>query len=277
MTLLEKYLGEKKMRGEKILSLYLTAGFPTLAATLQLFETMADAGADLFELGMPFSDPLADGPVLQNASRIALRNGITISGAFEMLHELNRRCNIPTLLMGYANPFLQFGWEKLLDGLEQAGASGLIVPDLPPEESAPLSDLLSQRGLDQIHLASPNTPRERLQKIEALGGAFIYAVSVTGVTGTREKLPQETQLFLRRLRTTTRRLILVGFGISNAETVRSLAPYCDGVTVGSALIQCIDKSPDLKTARENIRLLTKQLKCSLTEDNHECRKLAQES
>ena len=265
MTILEKYIGDKRAKGEKLLSVYLTAGFPTIETTLPMLETIAEAGADLIELGIPFSDPLADGPVIQNASRTALQNGITLSRALEMLHSLSQRCHVPSLLMGYANPFFQFGWEKLLDHVREAGASGLIVPDLPPEESTPLTDLLSQRELELIHLAAPNTLPERLKHIDNLGGAFIYAVSLTGVTGVRDKLPAETQIFLQRLRQTTQRPILAGFGISNPETARLLAPSCDGVIVGSAIIQCIDKSPDLKTAREKTRQFIKELKLSLRE------------
>ncbi len=260
MSSLRNFIEKKRNKGEKLLSIYLTAGFPTETATLQLLEMIAKAGADFIELGVPFSDPLADGPTIQNASQVALKNGMTLPKTLHLMKKFTEKNSTPVLLMGYANPFMHFGWKKLIAQAEQCGASGFIIPDLPPEESEQLCQMAKARGLDLIFLIAPNTPKERLALIERQTTAFIYAVSLTGVTGARDSLPDETKIFLQNLRESTDHPVLVGFGISNAATARSVAPYCDGVIVGSAVIREIAKNPDPQAARDAVGRLVKQIK-----------------
>jgi tryptophan synthase alpha chain len=154
--------------------------------------------------------------------------------------------------MGYANPFLQFGWKKLFTEAKTAGASGFIIPDLPPEESGEIQRTMKKNGLDLVFLVSPNTPEERIARINALSTAFIYAVSLTGVTGARDTLPEETTLFLRGLRRQIEHPLLVGFGISNAQTATQMCRHGDGVIIGSAVINRIAEAPDLQSARQNV-------------------------
>lgn len=263
MSELRNYLENKIARGEKILSVYLTAGFPEPAATLPLLETLVEAGVDLIELGIPFSDPLADGPTIQAASQQALAAGTTLAMVLEMLRKFRENHSVPVLLMGYANPFMQFGWEKLVEQAKSAGANGFIIPDLPPGESGDILSEMNRAGLDNIFLVSPNTPPERLRRIDSLSTAFIYAVSVTGVTGARETLPQQTADFLQNLRKQTDLPLLVGFGISNAKTAAEISRYGDGVIIGSAVINQIAQNPDLQSAREAVFDFVREIKTAL--------------
>jgi len=264
MSELRSYLENKIARGEKILSVYLTAGFPEPAATLPLLETLVEVGVDLIELGVPFSDPLADGPTIQAASQQALAAGTNMAMALEMLRKFRENYSVPVLLMGYANPFMQFGWEKLVQEAKSAGANGFIIPDLPPEESGDILAEMNRAGLDNIFLVSPNTPPERLRRIDSLTTAFIYAVSVTGVTGARETLPQQTADFLQSLRKRTRYPLLVGFGISNAKTAAEMSRYGDGVIIGSAVINRIAQSADLQSAQAAVFDFVREIKAALS-------------
>jgi tryptophan synthase alpha chain len=263
LSYLKSYLDDKIKNGEKILSIYLTAGFPTVDATLPLLETITSAGADIIEIGVPFSDPLADGPTIQQASQVALRNNISLPKIFEIISDLKIKHDIPVLLMGYCNPFLQFGWERLARSAEDSQISGFIIPDLPPEESGAVKPIFQQKEIDLIYLAAPNTPPERLRQIEQLSNSFIYAVSLTGVTGTRDKLPDQTKDFLIRLRQISKKNILVGFGVSNSATAQNLVHYCDGVIIGSAIIKLIQNSPEPADAKKRIFDFIKKVKGSL--------------
>lgn len=263
MTEFRKYIDEKLQCRKKILSIYLTAGYPDLTATVPLLETIVDAGADLIELGIPFSDPLADGPTIQESSQQALAAGTTLTRAYEMLREFKKKKDLPVLLMGYANPFMQFGWQQVIEQAKSAGATGFIIPDLPPEESQDLRQQVSSAGLDLIFLVSPNTPSERIKFINEQTTGFIYAVSVIGVTGERDQLPPETTQFLTRLRQQTTHPVLVGFGVSNPQIARNLCQLSDGVIIGSAVIRRIAANPDLSTAREAVFEFVHQIKTAL--------------
>ncbi len=263
MSLLGGYLSGKKSNNQKLLSIYLTAGFPAPEATLPLLETIAAAGADFIELGIPFSDPLADGPTIQEASQIALKNGITLPQILKTLKEFKHNHDTPVLLMGYTNPFWQYGWEKLATDAKQAGASGFIIPDLPPEECHDIRKTLAAEELDLVFLATPNTPTQRLKRINDLTNAFIYAVSITGVTGARERLPEETKHFLKHLRQFSGYPVLVGFGISGPETAKTMSQFCDGVIIGSAIINCISRHHELNAAREAVYQFVKSVKQAL--------------
>ena len=265
MTRLADFVRTKIESGEKLLSVFVTAGFPDRKATLPLLGTLAEAGADLLELGVPFSDPLADGPTIQMASHHALQAGITLPAALDMVSTFCSRSEVPVLLMGYANPFMQFGWERLAAEAEEAGAAGLIIPDLPPEESGEMEPLFARHGLSLIHLISPNTRPERMAFIDRKSEAFIYAVSVTGVTGARKALPVSTLEYVQRLKQQVRHPVLVGFGVSGPETARQLCRYADGVIIGSAVIQMIRESRTTEEACDRVYAFVRKIKQAISE------------
>ncbi|MGH1365639.1 MAG: tryptophan synthase subunit alpha [Calditrichia bacterium] len=257
---LSQYLMEKRAANRKIVSIYLTAGYPNLDATLPLLSSLVKGGAELIELGVPFSDPLADGPTIQAASQQALEAGITLEKTLDLLREFRKESDVPVILMGYANPFYRYGWEKLCADTVEAGASGFIIPDLPPEESELLDQEALKNGLDLIYLVSPNTPEARVNNVLKNSRGFIYAVSLTGVTGARQSLPEETGIFLKRLKRMTDLPVLIGFGISNTETAKAMAEYGDGVIIGSAVINTIRDSKDLPTACSNVESFVRSIR-----------------
>lgn len=239
---LQNYLLNRREKQHKLLSLFLTAGFPQLDATLPLLKLLDEAGADLIELGIPFSDPLADGPTIQRTSQIALQNGVTLKKVLAMAAAVKSNLRAPLILMGYYNPILQFGPEAFAQAAAKAGVQGLIIPDLPPEESLRLREIAGHLGMSLIYLVSPNTSPERLQLIDRLTTSFIYAVSITGVTGARANVADSAREFLQNLRSQVHHPILVGFGVSNAAEARVLSDFCDGVIVGSALLTQIEQN-----------------------------------
>jgi len=265
---LEKYLAEK--RASKLLSLFLTAGYPNLRATVPLAQLVADAGADLIELGIPFSDPLADGPTIQEASAVALENGVTVPLVLEMAGEMRARLDIPVLLMGYFNPILQFGVERFIAAAQQAGVAGVIIPDLPVEESMPLRETAAACGISIVDLVSPNTPPHRLVVIDRFCSSFVYATSVIGVTGARQNVGDLAARFVAGLRQHLRHPILVGFGVSSADDARKISRHADGVIVGSALLQRIKRSFAKPDGNQEIARFVQELKAGLQEkrDGH---------
>ena len=242
---LSAFISERLTSGRKLLAPYLCAGFPDPSATLPLLEALADAGADFIELGVPFSDPLADGPVLQAASLCALRAGMNLETTFQIADEFRkRRPEVPLVLMGYVNPILAMGRERFAVRAHQAGIAGLLIPDLPPEQGK----LLQAPGLPLlIPFAAPNTPESRLESLGRLPAPFLYAVSVLGVTGARAELGTDVFRFLERAKRCSGLPVLAGFGISRPEQVAGLARACDGVILGSALAKALEgaKSADL--------------------------------
>jgi len=232
-------LAELRNRGDKGLIAYLTAGDPDLVSTVTLALQLAEAGADLIELGVPFSDPLADGPVIQEASRRALESGATVRGVLEAARGIRRNSNIPLILMTYYNPVYQFGLETFAQAAVSAGVDGLIVPDLPLEECAPLLEAGDGAGLDLIPLVAPTTTDKRLAGIAAAARGFIYCVSVTGVTGFREEIQTDMAKFTNRVREATSLPLAVGFGISGPAGAARMAAHCDAVVVGSAFVKIV--------------------------------------
>ncbi len=223
---------------------YLTVGFPQPDSTLALVPALEAAGADLFELGIPFSDPLADGATIQRANEQALANGVTLSGCLETVAALRARgVQAPLLLMGYYNPLLRYGLKRVCADLAAVGGDGWIVPDVPPEEITELHQAAVPHGLDVIMFATPTTPDERLAAIARLASGFVYCVSLTGVTGARQDLAHGLADFLGRVRRATALPLAVGFGISTAEHVQQVAAVADGAIVGSALIDRIARVP----------------------------------
>jgi tryptophan synthase alpha chain len=232
-------------RGERPLVVpYLTAGWPEAAETVDLLLALERGGADAVELGLPFSDPLADGPVIQGTSQRALEAGITHRRSLELAASFRRRSELPLVLMGYLNPILAYGPERFFADAAAAGVDGLIVPDLPPEEAEPFHAPALAQGLSWIFLAAPTSTEERLRRIDALSTHLSYCVSVTGVTGGRQDLGAGLGAYLERARQVMTKPFVVGFGISRADQVRAVSPPAAGVVVGSALLKALAEAPD---------------------------------
>jgi len=234
---------------------YITVGYPTVETTLKVVPLFASIGCDVIELGIPFSDPLADGATIQRASYEALRQGITTKVCFEVAQELRRRVNIPLVFMTYYNPVLKFGLERFCSKCAEVGIDGLIIPDLPPEEGEELEKSTRKHGLDLIYLLSPASTEERIKLVVSRSSGFIYLVSLTGVTGARDKLPEELENFVARVRERTEKPLCVGFGVSTPEQARRIAKIADGVIVGSRIIQLLDEDKSLKNACSFIKSL----------------------
>jgi tryptophan synthase alpha chain len=247
----------------KIMSLFLTAGYPDLKSTADLILGMEENGAELIELGMPFSDPLADGPTIQFSSTKAIENGITMAGIFEIVQQVRKKSDIPIILMGYLNLILQFGVQRFCQEANISGVDGLIVPDLPPEESSLIEESARKNDLAFVYLVAPNTSDERMQLIDSKSGGFIYCVSVTGVTGAREgdEVSQSVNQFIDRVqRNITRNPVMIGFGIKSHGDAKKIAARANGFIVGSALIDTIREYYPSKGWKEKVFEFVKQLK-----------------
>jgi tryptophan synthase alpha chain len=218
---------------------YVTAGDPDLPRTERIIRALDRAGADVLEVGVPFSDPLADGPVIQRATERALASGTTLAGVLDLVGRLRFDVAAPIVLFSYANPIFRLGAEAFADRAAAAGVNGVLVLDLPIEEAGEFRDLLSQRGIDTILLLSPTTSDERLRKAAALGSGFLYAISRLGVTGVRDTVADGAEEMVRRIRTVSDLPIALGFGISKPEHVRTVTQWADAAVVGSALVSVI--------------------------------------
>jgi len=238
MNQIQKLFSEPK---EKLIP-FLTAGYPELESTVDLVCAAADAGADMIEIGIPFSDPQADGPVIQASSQQALDNGMNLNKIFEQVTEIRKRTDVPLALMGYYNPILKMGHETFLDHCVLSGVDGLILPDLPLEEAEPFCELAKVNGVSPILLVAPNTPNERIRKISDLAGDLIYAVSILGITGNDLASKDALAEYLNRVRKNSVTPFVVGFGISTREDVVWFNKYSDGAVVGSAIIKKINGS-----------------------------------
>ncbi len=234
---LEKTFSRLKAEVRKALIPFLVSGDPDLEVTRRLVLGAVDCGADVVELGIPFSDALADGPVIQGASRRALASGTNPAGVFNLAGELRQETEVPLVLLTYCNQLFQMGEELFLEKMKEGGVDGLIVPDLPLEESAFLRHAAAERKLSYINMVALSTDEERCRKISRAGTGFLYCVSVAGVTGARREIPREALARLKKLRSITSLPLALGFGISNREQVKAAAPFADGVIVGSALIK----------------------------------------
>lgn len=218
---------------------YITAGDPSLAASREIALALAGAGADIIELGVPFSDPVADGPVIQRASERALRQGVTAQDVLALAADIRRQSPVGLLLFGYANPFLRLGWERLAAGAAAAGVEGVLVTDLIPEEAGAYRQALLAHGVEPVFLAAPTSPDARLAAIAAASRGFVYAVSRTGVTGAREHVPPGARELVARVRRHTGLPVALGFGLSTAAQVAEAATFADGAVVGTALVAAI--------------------------------------
>jgi len=235
-------LFKEREDNEKVMSLFITAGYPDLESTPELILGLEQNGADMIELGMPFSDPLADGPTIQYSSEVAIENGITINKIFDMVQKVREQSEIPILLMGYMNPVLQFGIENFFQKASEAGVDGVIIPDIPPEEAGIIEQPAEDHGLSVVYLVAPNTSDRRMRLIDSRSGGFVYCVSVTGVTGAREgdEVAQSVKRFIHRVKNNvTENPRMIGFGIRSHEDAQRIAAEVEGYIVGSALIDVI--------------------------------------
>ena len=239
-----------RAKGERRLAIviYLTVGYPDRASTGALLRAALDGGADVLELGVPFSDPLADGATVQRASEVALANGITLEDCLREARTLVADRDIPALLMGYANPFLHYGLDRFARDARAAGVSGIIVPDLPAEESAPFDAVLEPAGIARIEMYAPTTPDDRLARLVPRAHGFVYCVSLTGVTGARRALGSDVAAFVGRVKQHARVPVALGFGISEPSHAAALRGLVDGVAIGSAAIDAVTNGSDKPAA-----------------------------
>ena len=252
-------LGRLRQNGQQALGPFVTIGFPDIPTSESLARVILEAGGDMLELGVPFSDPLADGPTVQMSSYRALQNGVTVSRCIETVKNLrDGGVDAPLVLMGYFNPFLHYGLERFLDDAAIAGMDGMIVPDLPTEEAAQLSEMAAERGIHLIPLLAPTSSDERIRDACESARGFIYCVNFTGVTGARRLSSQSTPALVERIRRYTDLPLLVGFGVSRREHLEEIATYADGAILASALIDAVERAPEdrkLDTARDFIHAL----------------------
>ncbi|HYV50574.1 MAG TPA: tryptophan synthase subunit alpha [Dongiaceae bacterium] len=239
---------------------YLTAGFPKPEETVDLLCVLEESGADAIELGLPFSDPLADGPIIQAASQTALDAGIDHHRILEQVAAFRARSRTPLLLMGYVNPILAYGAERFFKDAGEAGADGVIVPDVPIEEADPFLPLARAAGLDWIFLVAPTSSNARIERIDAQSDAFCYCVSVTGVTGVRDDLPPDLRSYLERAASRLTKPFVVGFGFSKAAQIRDVCPPAAGVVVGSALLRRLAAEASPEGRRKAARVFLTSLR-----------------
>jgi tryptophan synthase alpha chain len=263
MSRIDHTLEQLKGRRQSALIPFIMAGDPNLETTESLVFKIAEAGADIIELGVPFSDPLADGPTIQSASQRALQNGVNLKTIFSLTKGL-KGIGIPLVLMTYFNPIFRYGLKDFAEGCQQSGVNGVIIPDLPPEEAGPWIEEARSKGLDTIFFIAPTSPPSRIRLVSRYSRGFIYYVSVTGVTGAREKLPEELEQAVKGIKQQSKKPVAVGFGISSPEQAKRISLFADGVIVGSAIVKMIEenqKSPELiDRVRDFVSSLSKALK-----------------
>ena len=234
-------IGDVFTPGRKALIAYVTVGYPDIAATPEIVSVLAENGCDIIELGIPFSDPLADGATIQKASYEALQRGVTPEACLKLAADMSDRISCPLVFMTYYNPVYNYGLETFCQDCQECGIAGLIVPDLPPDEGSELGEIAAKNGLDLIYLLPPNSTDDRIKLVTDESEGFVYLVSLTGVTGARDSLPPGLEGFVASVRGKASQPLCVGFGISSPEQARRLAGVADGVIVGSRLIQLMEE------------------------------------
>ena len=250
---------KERTAGRHLFVPFITAGDRGLNFTKKAIIALADVGADAIELGVPFSDPLADGPVIQQSSQRALDKGTTLEKIIDLVAEVRLKTDVPIVLMGYCNPFLQPSLKKNMMKAVKAGVDGLVIPDLPPQEAEELVTTGCQIGLDIIFLAAPTSTDERLAAIGQLSTGYVYYVSVAGTTGVRSKLPTNIKQGVNRVRRYTPMPVLVGFGIAKPEQAKAMTGFADGVIVGSALVKAMENGKNDQEALKNLTKLAKSI------------------
>ncbi len=242
MNRLDRKFNELKQKRKKAFVAFIMAGDPSLGTTKKLILELEKSGADIIELGVPFSDPLADGPTIQRSSERALKHKVNINAVSNLVRNVRSETDVPIVFLTYYNLIYHYGLDKFVKKARSSGVDGVIIPDLPHEESKDLQRIARKNKFSLIHLAAPTSSRERLRKISDASTGFIYYVSLTGTTGARNKLPKEISGSLRRLKRVTKKPVCVGFGISTPNQVRSISKSADGVIVGSAIIKVIERN-----------------------------------
>jgi tryptophan synthase alpha chain len=260
MTRITKKFERLRREDRKAFLPYITAGDPDLATTEDLIIALDEAGADVIELGVPFSDPMADGPVIQRASERALKNPIGVADILPVVERVRRKSEVPILLFSYFNPLLQFAREGLGSKLKEAGVDGVLVTDLIPEEAAAFVAQMRQAELDTVFLVAPTSTDDRIKLIAENSSGFIYIVARTGVTGMRENISAEVRLIVERVRRYSTLPVAVGFGISKPEHVRDVWSYADGAVVGSRLVLEIENNLSSPRLVESVAQLTRELR-----------------
>ena len=261
-TRISRRFAELREGGELGIVAYITAGDPSLDATCRFVVALAEAGADVIELGVPFSDPLADGPTIQRASERALRAGTTLASVLELVRRIRQSSQVPIVLFGYCNPFFQMGLEKFAATASSAGADGVLTTDLTPEESGEYRRIMAERRLDTVFLGAPTSTDERLAKIADVSSGFLYLISRTGVTGAKDALPDDLPTLIRRARAITKLPIAVGFGISLPGHVAMLGGLADAAVVGSALVAEIEQAKSVDAAASALAARVRSLKAA---------------
>jgi tryptophan synthase alpha chain len=256
MNRIHKVFREKK---GNLLSVFYTAGFPSVSDTISIAATLEEAGADLIEIGIPFSDPVADGPTIQASNKVALDNGMTVKLLLQQVREIRKKVNLPVILMGYLNPVMQYGMERFLRDASIAGVDGLILPDMPMDVyQHEYKSLFENAGLTNTFLISPTTSEERIRRVDSLTNGFIYAVSASSTTGAKKDFSDEQIAYFEKLKALhLKNPFLIGFGISNHETFLTASSYGAGAIVGSAFINLLR---DSKNLRDDIRSFVKEIK-----------------
>jgi tryptophan synthase alpha chain len=246
MTRIEQLFKEKQ---HNILNVYCTAGFPKLESTIKVMQALQNNEVDLIELGMPYSDPLADGPVIQESSARAIENGMTIQTLFEQLKDMRSIIHVPVILMGYMNPVLQYGFENFCAKAAEVGIDGLILPDLPMfEYETEYGDLIKKYKLNLIFLITPETSSDRIKKIDELSSGFIYAVSSSSTTGSNKEIKDQESYFTRLKEMNLKNPVLVGFGIKDKQTFEAACKHTNGAIIGTAYINAIANTDDIELA-----------------------------
>ncbi|MDM1294906.1 tryptophan synthase subunit alpha [Sphingobacterium sp. N143] len=245
----------EKKEETPLLSIYFTAGYPDLDSTLHIAKKLEDAGADFLEIGFPYSDPVADGPVIQHSSEVALGNGMTLTILFEQLRHLREQVSIPVFLMGYVNPVLQFGVEKFCEACKNAGVDGVIIPDLPMYEYEELyQEIFEKNGLANIFIVTPQTSEERIRKIDNLSNSFIYLLSSNATTGKTLDVGENTNAYFKRIHDMQlKNPLIVGFGISDKATFQKASTYTTGAIIGSAFVKRLNEQDYLEKIPEFIK------------------------
>ena len=260
MSRIGKKFAELKDKGGKALIAYIMAGDPSIEDTERLIIELEKAGADLIELGIPFSDPLADGPTIQKAAVRALEHGVSLMDVIDLVKKVRKVSQVPIIFMSYYNPVFKYGEEQFVNDAVRAGVDGVIVPDLPPEEAGSLTGLARKKGLDTIFLLAPTSNEERIKTVCKNSTGFIYYVSLTGVTGAREGVAKDIKGMVKKIKGHTKNPVAVGFGISRPEQAKEISSWADGVIVGSAIVKVLEENIGKKTMPKKVHDFVKSLK-----------------
>jgi tryptophan synthase alpha chain len=253
MSRITTKFNELRKTGRKALIPYIMSGDPSLSATKKYVLELETAGADIIELGVPFSDPLADGPTIQRASERSLKHGTTLKKVLEMVKDVRKKTAIPLILMTYYNPVFKFGIHRFIQAAVTAGIDGVIIPDLIPDEAGEFTALSRRHGLDTVFLLAPTSTRERIKKVAGASTGFIYYVSITGITGAKLALGKDMENRMNSLRALTKKPVAVGFGISNPAEARMVSNLAEGVIVGSAIVKLIAQRKSIMHFVRSIR------------------------